>query len=603
MKKLIFTFLLMFVIFQTYSTTIVYVDINNVLANDANTGTDPTLPWKTLNPTKWADDMIVNISNGTYTITTKIGLSYNITLIGQSLDGVIIQSLDDATYTAGSAYANTLFQTSGNKSVTFKNMTLMNVRNNVLQLGGAFDITGGSTLNLTNMILKNLAVSGSTWSGGGAIFVRGGTLNVDSCVFNGCQANFGGAIMTYTNSSISPNQVTIQHTKFLNNSNPNTDAGSYHFGGAIVFSGKGTMSIDKCYFEANASRVNTSNGGSPSGGAIIARLDAGATSSLNITNSTFYKNESDGNASVFSIGGNGVNSSTVFNLNMTNNVIFQNKGNVYSGTAANTIGLYRCGVDYTGTFIFANNTFFQNYNDSRTYSNSISLEAMPVTAHFINNLMNDNEITGVTIYGLACTALASNTASYRYFKGNIFNSVGGSINVNTDQTNFPDLYQSNSNSTNGNRSFITNSYQKINTSLTIPAVGVPYLDTQTGGMGVNFGVDTYMAGGTNVVPTVDIRGNARNGTSDAGAFELGVGITTSIKDHTNSKQFMVYSSSDQIIKFNTQVEAIKVFSVNGTCVLNVSKSSSLNVSELNNGMYLIRVIVAGVTKSQKFIKK
>lgn len=601
MKKLFITLLLFVVTLQLVAVTNVYVATNNAAADDANTGTDPALPWKTLNSAKWTDDMVIHIANGTYTIATKIGIVNNVTLIGESRTGVILQAMDDAAFTSATT-GNTLFQLSG-KTATFRSMTIKNVRDNTLKLGGAFDVLLSGNLTLTDVTLTKLITAQSTWSGGGAIMVRGGTLTVDSCTFEACQSNFGGAIMTYTNSTIVPNQVTVTNSQFINNSNPYEAffTGS-HFGGAITFSGKGVLNIDKCYFDGNKAKLNTSNTGGGTGGAVMVRLDAGATNSLNITNSVFYRNESDGAGSVLAIGNNGVNSSTVFNLNLTNNVVYQNKGNVYSGTTPNTLALYTAGAQYTGTFLIVNNTFYQNYNVDRAGAASVSLEGMPVSAYFINNLMNDNQVTGVTVYGLTCSSV-TNSATLRRFKGNIFNHLGGSLSV-SDATNYPDLFESNSNSTNGNRSWISNTYQKLNNTLTVPSTGLPYLETQSGGFGINFGIDEFMVNSVNVVPATDIRGKGRSGVKDAGAFELdGTDISTAIQNIVTEKEYlMFYDFKSKSLMFNKKTDMVQIFDLRGTCVLMENNTSAINASKLLKGIYMVCVVNDGIPKTQKFVK-
>lgn len=601
MKK-VFIILLVFAMTIPASAIdkIVYVNQNSAMASDEHEGTDPENPWLTLNSSKWTDNMTIHIANGTYNIPVKIGIvNDNISLIGQSRSGVILQSMDDASFAAGTT-GNTLFQLSG-KNASFRSVTIKNVRDNIVKLGGAFDVLQSGNLTLTDVTLMNLVTAQSSWSGGGAIMVRGGTLNVDSCTFEACHSNFGGAIMTYTSSTINANTVNISNTRFINNANPKQAffTGS-HFGGAITFSGKGTFNIDKCYFEGNQARLNTSNTGSGVGGAIMVRLDANATSSLNITNSVFYRNESDGAGSVMAIGNNGVNTSTVFNINLTNNVFYQNKGNVYSGAAANTLALNSTGVMYTGTFIFANNTFFQNNNADRPNSASIVLESMPVSAYFINNLMNDNQLTGVTVYGLSCSSV-SNSATLRRFKGNIFNHLGGGLSV-SDATNYPDLFESNINASYGNRSWISNSFQKVNEGFTTPGSGLPYLETQSGGMGINFGVNEFIVNEINVVPLTDIRGRTRNGITDAGAFEF-EGITTGINQFIEQtvKPINYLSRNGELI-LNKTYESVQIYDLNGSCLINTCNASILKINNLTDGVYIIRTLDNGRISNQKFIR-
>ncbi len=600
MKKIYFLIAFFAITTSLFSVnTVVYVNQANNAASDDNAGTDPTSPWLTLNAAKWADDMTINIANGTYTITTKIPILNNVILVGQSRAGVILQAMDDATFTAGTT-GNTLFQISG-KTASFRTMTIKNVRDKIVQLGGAFDVLGNANLSLTDITLTKLIAAQAGWSGGGAIMVRGGTLTVDNCTFDACQSNIGGAIMTFTNSEMNPNQVNVSNTKFIDNGNPKEAFFTQgHFGGAITFSGKGTLNINDCYFEGNKSKLNTSNAGGGTGGAIMVRLDGGATSSLNIKNSFFYKNESDGAGSVLAIGGNGVNTSTVFNLNMTNNVVYQNKGNVYSGSAPNTLALYKAGVDYTGTFIFANNTFSENFNTDRANTSSISIESMPVSAYFINNLMNDNQTGGTTVYGLVGTAL-TNSATLRRFKGNMLNHLGGGFSV-SDAINFPDLFESNINSSNGNRTYVGNSNQKINSSLTVPAIGVPYLETQTGGFGINFGVDEFLVNSVNVVPNTDIRFKGRSGVTDAGAYEFD-GITTALQNFIEKPSNSIrYNSDSKTIMLEKQMQQVQIINLNGVAVMSQAKCSEMNISKLPNAIYIIRVTDNDISKNHKIIK-
>ncbi len=604
MKSIFLSIVLSMMTISTFAVeTIVYVNPNSLAASDENAGTSPESPWLTLNPTKWTDNMTIHLANGTYTIQEKISiLNDNITLIGESRSGVILQSMDDAAFAAETT-GTTLFQLSG-KTASLQTMTIKNVRNNILKLGGAFDVIGGGNLSLNDITLTNLITAQGTWEGGGAIMVRGGILNVDNCTFEACQSNFGGAIMTFTNATINANTVNISKTRFINNANPKLAFFSgTHYGGAIVFSGEGTFNVDQCYFEGNQSKVNTSNTGTATGGAIMVRLNASVTSNLNITNSVFYRNESDGAGSVLAIAGNGVNTSSVFNLKFSNNVFYQNKGNVYSGTAANTLALNSAGVMYTGTFILANNTFFQNYNADRANSSSIQLQAMPVSAYFINNLMNDNEVSGVTVYGLACLAV-SNSATLRRFKGNIFNHIGGALSI-SDPVNYPDLFESNINATNGNRSWINNGVQNINEGLTTPSSGLPYLETLTGGMGINFGVDEFPVNLVNVVPATDIRGKSRNGITDAGAFEFeGIDITTALNELIGkTDKSIIFRNENGELVLDKTYESVKIFNLSGSCLIDHSNRSSLDISDLTNGLYIIRTLNDGIVNNQKFIKK
>ena len=603
MKKNYFLILLCAISTSLFAVnTTVYVDQNNVLASDNNVGTDASSPWLTLNPAKWTNDMSIIIANGTYTIATKIAIpTTNVTLIGASRTGVILQAMDDATFTAGTT-GNTLFQLSG-KAATFSTMTIKNVRDNTLKLGGGFDIINGGSLTLTDVTLTKLITAQGGWSGGGAIMLRGGTFAADNCTFEACQSDMGGAIMTFTNSGINPNVLNITNTRFINNSNPKeafftTD----HFGGAIVFSGKGTFNLDKCYFEGNSSRVKTDNSGTAQGGAIMVRLDPGATSNLNIKNSVFYNNQSDKHGSVLQIGSNGVDVNAVFNLNLTNNVLFQNQGGMVSGNWGLTLNLNKNNVNFQGLYVIANNTFYKNDITTLSQKYSVYVDGMPFGVYFINNLMNDNE--GGGNYGLGSVAPAiTNSATLRRFKGNIFNGIGGFSTA--DAVNYPELFESNSNGTNGNRTYVPNTWQKISTSLTVPGSGLPYLETQSGGLGNDFGVNEFLVNAVNVVPATDIRGYGRNGSTDAGAFELGgVNLTTFINEFNQSlDKGFTYNAVSKTLTFINAKENVQIYNLNGVRLLNINNSTMLNVSEFMNGVYVLRITDKGKISNHKFVKR
>jgi hypothetical protein len=216
--------------------------------------------------------------------------------------------------------------------------------------------------------------------------------------------------------------------------------------------------------------------------------------------------------------------------------------------------------------------------------------------------MNDNEVTGVTLYGLSCLAV-TNSATLRRFKGNIFNHIGGALSI-SDAVNYPDLFESNINANNGNRSWINNGVQKINEGLTTPSSGLPYLETLTGGMGINFGVDEFLVNSVNVVPAADIRGRTRNGVTDAGAFEFeGIDITTAINQivEKSGKPILYMSKSGELVLDKTY-ESVKIFNLNGSCLINSSNKSRLSISDLSDGVYILRTVDNGIISNQKFIK-
>ncbi|MFV0469349.1 MAG: T9SS type A sorting domain-containing protein [Dysgonomonas sp.] len=604
MKRLLYLVLLITISTSVlHAATIVYVDPNNASASDSNAGTDSSQPWATLNVGMWVDGMEIHLADATYLISSRIVLNKSVSLVGNNRDNVILQTMTDAEYILSTA-SFSMFQVVSN--VSFSNMTIKNALvTSSDQFGGAFDVVSSVTLTLRNVSFTNLGTFASSWGGGGAIMVRGGSVVADNCSFINCQSNLGGAIMFFSNSGSVPYAAGIlTNCQFINNSNPATLIGTdeTRAGGAIATSGKVQVNLSECYFEGNSSRsANGTSGGQ--GGAIIVRLGSTQTDIV-IENSVFYKNESDGAGSVLSTASYGLATSSVFNLSMRNNVLFQNKGNVrLTSDLTNTIGIYNHGVDYAGTILFVNNTLFQNYNAARANSKSVFLQSQPVYAYFVNNIMNDDE-AGVSTYGLVCYD-PSSPSTMRRFQGNIFNQLGGGFDVNNDNVKYPELYLSTSSNTE-NRSWISNTYQKVNTSLTVPTLGVPYLEILTGSMAANFSgsVSSYLVKGLNVVPDSDIRGaNVSDGHKDAGAYEFS-GITTGIepvKDNNMSEIYYLHEKQSLIINHSSACNT-SVFDINGRCLFRSVQEKTLDISALPKGVYIVKVESSDRVMNKKIFK-
>lgn len=106
------------------------------------------------------------------------------------------------------------------------------------------------------------------------------------------------------------------------------------------------------------------------------------------------------------------------------------------------------------------------------------------------------------------------------------------------------------------------------------------------------------------IPSVDQRGFDRDDTADAGSFELGGTLST--KD-VSSPKFSVYPNpTSDIINIegiNNTVKDVKIYSVLGV-LKKQTKSSSVNVSDLSSGVYLVKILTTdNKNVTQRIVKK
>ena len=236
----------------------------------------------------------IKIKNGIYTgiNNTNIYINKNVTLIGQSQTGTIINAQK----------SNTIFTVAPNITFTLMNLTLTNA---------SVTGNGGSAINNYNIggvvTLKNVTISNSTSTTayGGAISNRG-TLTFENCIINdnvvtNPYAN-GGAIYNYMGT------VIIKNSKLNNNA-------ASDYGGAI-YNTQGTLTILNSSFAGNIAA---------SGSAIYY---AGNGGNWSIKDSAFIDNVATGNGTIYNYFGN---------LNITGSGFKSNSAS-YGGAVCN--GLY-----------------------------------------------------------------------------------------------------------------------------------------------------------------------------------------------------------------------------------------------------------------------
>jgi len=110
--------------------------------------------------------------------------------------------------------------------------------------------------------------------------------------------------------------------------------------------------------------------------------------------------------------------------------------------------------------------------------------------------------------------------------------------------------------------------------------------------------------GSVMLPNVDQRGYIREGVADAGAFEFDGTLST---QNASSPEFYVYPNpTSDIINIegiNNTVKDVKIYSVLGV-LKKQTKSSSVNVSDLSSGVYLVKILTTyNKNVTQRIVKK
>jgi len=573
--------------------TTFYVDPTSANANDANLGTSSSAPWLTLNATKWSDGCIVILAAATHPVLAKATVTVNVTLqgaTGSTKDNVIIEGLTADDIARGSETPQ-FFAITGTGSLTIKNMTIRNSQyafatGKTDYWGGMFNVGATSTLTLDNVNIQNATLA---LRGGGAIFSTG-TLNCTNVLFQNCISSHGAAVCVQGTGIANFVSCTFKGNSTLDGTH------DYKFGGALkVETATANVTIDKCYFDSNTANDDmTLNTKSPLGGAIAFRVYAGCDAKLKITNSTFSKNYSWGSGGAILIDKVGSFATTAgkVNLQLVNNTFYANNCNAIHGTAFIITGGSETG--FTGTVSFINNTFFKNGPSNPTASkSSLFFNDLGVDFSFVNNIVQDKVWDPTLLkywgYGLVVN-LTNPTPFYKSLNitGSVFDGYGGSINTTVHLT------------TDSVNKF--NNIVKLDSVLTVPATGVPYLKLNQGSLAIDFGKDEFLFNGLNLVPTLDQKGIAKTGLSkDAGAVEY-VGLT-GINEILKNTTFAYPNPFSDMIYLPEVVKSISIYDLAGVRQNVQTNVSKLNTSNLVKGLYIVQVIdYDGTVMTQKMQK-
>ena len=258
------------------------------------------------------------------------------------------------------------------------------VNNTSSNYGGAITLYSG-TLTVSNSEFANNSTSSTTGSPyGGAIYVRNGTLNLSSTNFLYNAASSGGAIYQY-GGTISP----IIDCTFEGNS-------ASGYGGAISYNTTQSTvrKISNCTFTANYAGTR--------GGAIDDMVTSN-TQQLDITSTTFTKNESPNGSAIANMGASLILTSCDVSNNYASGTASNNK--IYGSTI-----FVLTGVNQITTF--TNTNFTQNH----------AREGTTCAAVFYGEVTASGVSTNLDINGGTFTKNTGATLIYQ--KGGGFTTLG-----------------------------------------------------------------------------------------------------------------------------------------------------------------------------------
>ncbi len=245
---------------------------------DNVTGSGPKLSIKNATGTVTTNG-VVNIADGVYAGegNTNININQNMTIIGQSQDGTIINAQNTST----------IFIIQSGVFVTLKNLTLAN--------GTAEN--GGTIYSDGTLTISNDTFTGNYATRGAGIYSTG-LLNVTDSLFTNNYVTYNGASIYSTGTAY------VTNCTFINNSAVGWGAG--------IYSNGGTTTVNGSTFIGNAAEY---------GGAILNKIGT-----VYVNGSTFINNTaSSGGSAICNAGDYSVTSVNFCTITGNNNVAIFNK--------------------------------------------------------------------------------------------------------------------------------------------------------------------------------------------------------------------------------------------------------------------------------------
>ncbi len=303
--------------------------------------------------------------------------------------------------------------------------------------------------------------------------------------------------------------------------------------------------------------------------------------------------------------GAGVYVSTSSNVLLQNCEIKNNNSHVHGGGAYidnSTINFNRVGFISNNVNLYDGGALYLNYSTSNLYN-----------CLFFNNFSNR--------YGGAFVAVSSNTD---VINSTFHDNAGGqnhfqfSINSNVD---FYHSIFSNNNITSTQITGTNNASYSVNECLVSSVYGGLYSTSTISGqanyvdlnnldfnqtsssLGVNPSISISYA----LLDSLDYEGKNRyQGTSkDFGAYEFNEIVTNVSEKMLNNNEPVLYPNPviDKLNVNSTEIVEISIHDITGKLIKTKNNSNVIDVSDLNKGVYLIKIKLVNSSYTQKFIKK
>ena len=282
-----------------------YFDSN--IENDTGDGSIDN-PYKELSDSRIKDYSVIHLANGNYSFSQRADSYRDITVYGQDASRTIIEC-DYALVVSGNfnlrnvTLINTPIISKGvlNASNTiFKDSTALNSDSYGNTYGGAIS----SSSNRYSVILNNCTFINNTAQYGGAVSMKGGSLEISDCLFiNNTAYNYGGAITAFAYDTSKP-KVKIRNSVFVNSSSLNDAGGAIYLRSVSFTADEVTIESSKATFGSAITLLNSYsrlsnlhlNGN-------VAKYDGGAVylmyGNLTLENSSFTNNRANKGGAFF----------------------------------------------------------------------------------------------------------------------------------------------------------------------------------------------------------------------------------------------------------------------------------------------------------------
>ncbi|MCH2196992.1 T9SS type A sorting domain-containing protein [Kordia sp.] len=373
---------------------------------------------------------------------------------------------------------------------------------------------------------------------------------------------------------VDANNITLDGIQ-INDGHANGSSTNAYGGAVLIRSTSENLTFRHCEFNQNIGLT---------GGAI--RVYYNVNTGITFENCKFFNNISRYGSGLYLL----VNTSRTVTLDMTNCLFYQNI----------SVDQNSSNRGFTGSALWA-----------RANTSGSNLTTTINNCTFGNNL--DRGTTATSQYGtLALSRRTDGSSSHTatinnsifYYNDQGVSGVTG-VSINPGHTSFPNtVFVNNSISEDSfsNLTFLTN------TSGADPLFTDPNnndFSLQTGSPAIDSGDNTKVPAGI----TSDILFNQRihNTTVDMGVYEFGASSTLSTTDFDADQDVVtVYPNPvKNMLHINStiHVETIKVFSINGQQLLQAQDTNTLDVSNLQKGIYLVQIASKNASKTIKVLKQ